>query len=64
MKRWMAEIAYRNGDAPGLIEFEEIGDLQGFVEMGPNWNEIEQIVITLNRSSACPQPEPEQASHD
>ncbi len=60
-RRWMAEITYRNGAAPMIVQFEEISDLQDFVEMGSNWNEIEQVVITLNLSSASPQREPEQA---
>ena len=44
----MAEIIYRDGTKPLLIAFEEIADLHDIVEMGPNWNLIEQIVITLN----------------
>ena len=51
-KRWMAEITYRNGTPPSLVQFEEIADLHNIVERGPDWNEIEQIVVTLNRSSA------------
>ena len=47
-KRWMAEIIYRDGTKPLFIAFEEIADLHDIVEMGPNWNLIEQIVITLN----------------
>jgi hypothetical protein len=50
--RWMAEITYRNGGAPEIVQFEEIADLHDIVEMGPDWNEIEQIVVTLNLSSA------------
>jgi hypothetical protein len=25
-KRWMAEITYRNGDAPTVVQFEELAD--------------------------------------
>jgi hypothetical protein len=48
----MAEITYRDRTKPLFIEFEEIADLHDIVEMGPNWIFIEQIVVTLNRSSA------------
>ena len=51
-KRWMAEITYRNGDAPTVVQFEELAELHDIVEMWADWNEIEQIVITLNVSSA------------
>jgi hypothetical protein len=56
-KRWMAEITYRNGDAPTVVQFEELADLHDVVEMWADWNEIEQIVITLNVSSATPRRE-------
>jgi hypothetical protein len=53
-KRWMAEITYREEVDPVIVQFEEIKELQTIVETGPDWNEIEQIVITLNRSSVSP----------
>jgi hypothetical protein len=56
-KRWMAEITYRNGDAPTVVQFEELAELHDIVEMWADWNEIEQIVITLNVSSATPRRE-------
>ena len=56
-KRWMAEITYRNGDAPMIVQFEELADLHDIVELGADWNVIEQIVITRNRSSATPRRE-------
>lgn len=46
--RWMAEISYLDGKQH-VIAFE---DLDEIVEMGPDWNTIEKIVITLNRP--CP----------
>ena len=55
--RWMAEITYRNGDAPTVVPFEELADLHDIVEMWADWSEIEQIVITLNVSSAMPRRE-------
>jgi hypothetical protein len=52
----MAEITYNNGRAPVIAQFEELSDLHNIVQRGPDWNEIEQIVITLNRPSVWPQP--------
>jgi hypothetical protein len=56
-KRWRTEITYRNGDAPTVVQFEELADLHDVVEMWADWTEIEQIVITLNVSSATPRRE-------
>jgi hypothetical protein len=50
----MAEITYRDGTKPLFVEFEEIADLHDSVERDPNRNSIEQIVVTLNLSSAQP----------
>ncbi len=55
--RWMAEITYRHGREPSIVQFEEIAELHDIVELGPNWNTIEQIVITLNRPSVDPRPD-------
>jgi hypothetical protein len=55
--RSMAEITYRNGDDPAVVQFEELAELHDLVEMGPNWNEIEQIVVTLNLPSVTPRRE-------
>jgi hypothetical protein len=51
-KRWMAEIFYRTGRDMEVFTFEELAELHDIVEMGPNWNEIERIVVTLNLDSA------------
>jgi hypothetical protein len=48
--RWMAEITYTTGRAVTVVKFEEIEDLDEIIEHGPDWCEIDQIVITLNRS--------------
>jgi hypothetical protein len=56
-KRWMAEITYRNGDAPTVVPFEELADLHDIVEMWADWSDIDQIVIRLNVSSAMPRRE-------
>jgi hypothetical protein len=53
-KRWMATIKYRDGTKSLFIEFEKITDLHDSVERDPNRNSIEQIVVTLNLSSAQP----------
>jgi hypothetical protein len=55
--RWMAEIAYNSGRPTELVAFEEIAELHQIVELGPDWNEIERIVITLNQPSRLPKPE-------
>jgi hypothetical protein len=39
-KRWMAENTYRNGDAPTVVQFEELADLHDVVEMWADWNEM------------------------
>lgn len=52
--RWMAEITYNQGRPMQLATFEEIEDLDEIIESGPDWNEIEEIKITLNRPSALP----------
>ena len=54
--RWMAEIFYNDSSGPDVIAFVELRDLHDIVEMGPNWNTIERIVITLNLSFVLPAP--------
>jgi hypothetical protein len=56
-KRWMAEITCRNGGARTVVQFEELADLHDVVETWADWREIDQIVITLNVSSAMPRGE-------
>ena len=48
--RWMAEITYLDGKPQQTLVFEELEDLDEIVERGPDWNSIDKIVITLNRS--------------
>jgi hypothetical protein len=45
----MAEITYRTGRPQRTVAFEELEDLDPIVERGPDWHEIDQIVITLNQ---------------
>lgn len=49
--RWMAEIIYRAeiDRAPAIVAFEELSVLHDIIERGPDWNEIDQIIVTLNR---------------
>jgi hypothetical protein len=51
--RWKAVIYYRS-EALGLVDvehgIEELEELQDIVERGPDWNTIDRITITLDRS--------------
>lgn len=47
--RWKADIQNNNGEPPDVVAFEELAELQDIVELGPDWNTINQIVITLSR---------------
>ena len=55
--RWMAEITYRTGRAPAVVSFEEMEEIHDIVERGPCWDDIDQIVITLNRPTVGPRAE-------
>jgi len=57
--RWMAEIHYNNGEPLEVVAFEELVELHNIVELGPDWNTIDQIVVTLNRPSVTPAPLPD-----
>ena len=48
--RWLATITYRTARGPIEVEhhFEEIADLDGLVEHGPDWNTIIAITVRLN----------------
>ena len=52
IERWRAEITYRSERPTKLISFEEIQELHDIVEQGPDWNEINHIVVTLNDQAA------------
>src|SRR3954447_23917034 len=54
--RWMAEVHYNNGEPPEVAGFAGLGELHDIVELGPDWNMIDQIVVTLNRPSVTPAP--------
>jgi hypothetical protein len=53
--RWKTEILFRDG-TEDIQTFEELAELQGIVERGPDWNEIDKIIITLNLRSDEPLP--------
>jgi hypothetical protein len=50
-KRWMAEIYYRTDREMAVYNFEELEELHDIVEFGPDWNEIDHIIVTLNRGT-------------
>ena len=50
-KRWMAEITYRNGDAPTVVQFEELAELHDIVEMWADWTRLSR---SLSRSTSHP----------
>jgi hypothetical protein len=52
--RWMAEISYTDDTPSTVVAFEELRELHLIVEFGPDWNLIDQIVVTLNRPSVAP----------
>jgi len=53
--RWMAEIRYRTPIDPDVIvTFDEFAELGRIVGQGPDFHEIENITITLNRSARKP----------
>jgi len=56
--RWMAEISYRDDTPTDVVGFEELRDLHDHVEMGPDWNLIDQIVVTLNLPTLSDQRQP------
>jgi hypothetical protein len=51
--RWVATIYYRSDK--GLVDvdyvIEELEDLQGLVERGPDWNTIDKIEVRLARKT-------------
>lgn len=49
-QRWLVEIDYRlaHGVHTERTSVEELEQLQGLVEHGPDWNTLVQIRVTLN----------------
>jgi hypothetical protein len=52
--RWVATIYYRSDKGMLDVEyvFEELEELQGLVERGPDWNTIDKIEVRLARKTA------------
>lgn len=52
-KRWNIAVTYRLPDGNSSVEhgIEELEELQDLIEMGPNWNAIQEIRISLSRVS-------------
>ncbi len=53
MKRWIAKVVYRTNAGPldVIHDLEELGEIEGLVEAGPDWDTIE--VIEIRRSAAA-----------
>jgi hypothetical protein len=49
LKRWTAKLTYADNNESYTTDFDEFDQLGGMVEQGPDWNTIDQIIITLNR---------------
>lgn len=47
--RWSAVVTYRTDAGPldVIHDFEELSEVHGLVERGPDWNTIVKIEITL-----------------
>ena len=54
--RWSATVYYRTdrGFADVTHDLADLGDLDGGMAHGPDWDTIEQIVITRHRPRARP----------
>ncbi|MER9768900.1 hypothetical protein NKJ09_22880 [Mesorhizobium sp. M0189] len=52
--RWKAVVTYRSEEGKKNVEhfLEELDDLAGLIEQGPDWNTIVACVVTLNRDSS------------
>lgn len=50
--RWTAVLYYRtdSGLIENEVEFDEIGDLELYVERGPDWHALDRIEIRLTRN--------------
>lgn len=54
MRRWMAEISYLDERQQKTVAFEELDELHNIIELGPDWNTIDKIVVVLNRPTLRP----------
>lgn len=55
MSRWTATATYRTGSGPLDVthDIEELRDIHGLIEAGPDWNALTDIRITLARPMAA-----------
>jgi hypothetical protein len=53
-RRWMAEVTYRTGRPPLVVNFEELHELHGIIEQGPDWYEIDHIRVDPNLAIGPP----------
>lgn len=49
--RWRVTVVYRTDTGPLDVThyIEELDELHNLIELGPNWNTIEQITVVLAR---------------
>ena len=47
--RWLAVVSYRTADGELPVEhhIEELQELHDLIELGPDWNSISEIKVTL-----------------
>jgi hypothetical protein len=50
-KRWRAVVEYEHANGPVTLQhlFEELSELPGLIERGPDWSALIRCTITLNR---------------
>jgi hypothetical protein len=52
-KRWHVLIRYKANVYPAaFVNIEELAELHGIIERGPDWNLISSIKVTLNVAKA------------
>jgi hypothetical protein len=47
--RWRMTVSYLDDPRPGTFAFEELAEVDGLIERGPDWNLIDRITIRLAR---------------
>lgn len=51
-KRWRAVAEYSHGNGPVTVQhlFEDLSELPGLLQRGPDWTNLIRCTITLNRN--------------
>jgi hypothetical protein len=51
--RWSVTVQFRTDDGPVEAHYaiEELSELHNLIELGPDWNTIEKIEVTLARTT-------------